>query len=442
MQAVFSPFSRPRVACAWALLLAAVLAGCMTRPLAPPPIAPTPPPAATANPPPPVPPVVQPLPTTFPIQMASVAFAELQGWTRGDPRAALSAFRRSCMVLSARAADASLGGLNYAGTTSDWRQACDGATRVNAENAAATRSFFESMFVPYRLTQANAPGLFTGYYEPELKGSRTRHGRYQTPLYGVPADLVTVDLGQFRDTFKGQRLAGQVMNGRLIPFPARAEIVARGVNAKPLFYVDDPVDAFFLQIQGSGRVVLDDGSVVRAGFAGQNGQPYTAIGAVLVERGELMREMVSLQSIRAWMTAHPDQAQELMNANESYVFFAERAIGDPKLGADGTQGIALTPEASIAVDTGIHALGVPAWLETTVPDPDPTRPDRMFDRLLIMQDTGGAIRGPVRGDVYWGYGAAAASIAGRMRSEGRLTVLLPKSVAARLGPNAGFMGPR
>jgi membrane-bound lytic murein transglycosylase A len=205
-------------------------------------------------------------------------------------------------------------------------EACDDAVETTGDTVQAARGFFESTFVPYRVNEGSQAGLFTGYYEPELRGSRTQHGPYQTPLYGVPADLVTIDLGLFRDTFKGQRLAGKVMNGRLVPYPARAEIVMRGVNAQPLFYVDDAIDAFFLQIQGSGRVMLDDGSVVRAAFAGQNGQPYTAIGAVLVQRGALAREDVSLQSIRAWLGAHPAESAGLMNANASYVFFDEKPL--------------------------------------------------------------------------------------------------------------------
>ena len=205
-----------------------------------------------------------------------------------------------------------------------------------------------------------------------------------------------------------------------------------------ILFVDDPIDAFFLQIQGSGRVVLDDGTVVRAAYAAQNGQPYTAIGSVLIQRGELKREAVSMQSIRAWLVEHPTEAQQLMNTNASYVFFEERPIGDPSLGAAGTHGVLLTPEASLAVDLTVHALGVPVWLDTIAPDADTTKPDRPFQRLLVTQDTGGAIRGPVRGDVYWGYSPDAGSIAGRMRSEGRMTLLLPRSVALRLGPTAEF----
>jgi membrane-bound lytic murein transglycosylase A len=211
-------------------------------------------------------------------------------------------------------------------------------------------------------------------------------------------------------------------------------------QAKPLVYVDDAIDAFFLQIQGSGRIVLDDGSVVRAAYGAQNGHSYTAIGAVLIRRGDLKREEVSMQSIRVWLTQHPEEAQQIMNANASYVFFTEQALGDPTLGAAGALGVPLTPEASLAVDLSMHALGVPVWLEMTVPDPDVTQPERRFDRLMVMQDTGGAIRGAIRGDVYWGYSQEAGSIAGRMRSEGTMTVLLPKSVAMRLGPTADFAG--
>jgi len=385
------------------------------------------------------------MPPTVPLSMrlGQVSFAELRGWAANDPKAALEAFRRSCVAISTRPNDAVLGGVNYAGTAGDWRDLCLAASAIPAADAQTVRGFFEAEFVPYRVTQSSGMGLFTGYYEPQLKGSRTKHGPYQTPLYGIPGDLVNVDLGLFRDTLRGQRIVGQITNGRLIPYPARADIEGSGLSqAKPLLYVDDAVDAFFLQIQGSGRVVLDDGSVVRAAYAAQNGRAYTAIGAVLIQRGELKREEVSMQSIRAWLTAHPEEAPQIMNANASYVFFTEQALGDPVLGAAGAQGVPLTPEASLAVDLSLHALGVPVWLETATPNPDATMSERTFERLLIMQDTGGAIRGPVRGDVYWGYSADAASIAGRMRSQGTMTVFLPKAVAARLGPSAEFAGSR
>jgi membrane-bound lytic murein transglycosylase A len=407
-----------------AVMATGALAGCMT--MAPPPPAP-PPPA---------------MPMVFPLQLTETGFPDLQGWTSADPRAALEAFRRSCGALAQKPDDAPLGGVGYAGTAGEWREACSATAALQNPEPDAARNFFEAEFVPYRLSQGDAHGLFTGYYEPELMGSRSRHGAYQTPLYGLPGDLVSVDLGLFRDTFKGQRLLGRVMNGRLVPYPAREEIVMRGLGqARPLFYVEDPVDAFFLQVQGSGRVMLDDGTMVRAAYAGQNGQPYTAIGAVLIEKGELKREDVSLQSIRAWLMTHPAEAPDLLNANASYVFLSEAPIGDPNLGATGSEGVPLTPEASLAVDLSIHPLGAPVWLEGSAPETDAAAPDRVLDTLLVMQDTGGAIRGAIRGDVYWGYGAGAGSIAGRMKHEGRLTVLLPKPVAARLGPQAEYATP-
>jgi membrane-bound lytic murein transglycosylase A len=403
-------------------------AACATKP---PPAMPPSPPPATSPPPPAM------LPASLRIQ--AVPFGELEGWAESDPRGALEAFRRSCVAIATRPDEAAMGGLNYAGNASDWRQSCLSASVVSTDDPQLVRAFFESEFVSYRLVPSSGASLFTGYYEPQLKGSRTRHDSFQTPLYGIPADLVNVDLGLFRDTLKGQRIVGQVANGRLVPYPARAQIEGSGLpQATPLLYVDDPIDAFFLQIQGSGRIVLDDGTVVRAAYGAQNGQAYTAIGAVLLQRGELKREEISMQSIRAWLLQHPSEAQQIMNANASYVFFTEQAIGDPMLGAAGAQGVSLTPEASLAVDLSLHALGVPVWLETTAPDPDAANPERKFDRLLVMQDTGGAIRGAVRGDVYWGYSADAAVIAGRMRSEGRMTVLLPKAVGMRLGPNAEF----
>ena len=402
---------------------AACLAGCAAIPPAPPAVpAPAPPPAPLA-----------------PLRLDAVQFGELPAWSQSDPRSAVQAFVRSCVALAAKSDDAPLGGVNYAGTAGEWREVCRTAALVPLDDAATARRFFESEFVPYRVAQASGVGLFTGYYEPELRGSRTRRGPYQTALYGSPADLVNVDLGQFRENLKGQRIVGRVMDGRLVPYPSRVEIEG-GALAAPILFVDDPIDAYFLQVQGSGRVVLDDGTIVRAVYAGQNGRPYISIGRILVQRGELTLETVSMQSIRAWLLAHPAQAQPLMNENPSFVFFAEQPIGDPSMGAAGAQGVPLIAEASLAVDLTVHALGVPVWLETTAPDPDPTKPDRIFERLLVMQDTGGAIRGPVRGDIYWGYSADAGAIAGRMHSQGRMTVLLPRSVAARLGSSAELTG--
>ncbi len=376
-----------------------------------------------------------------------MSFGALEGWRDGHPEKGLEAFRRSCTAMLNRAADAPLGGIGYAGKVTDWEDACRLASVTRTDSPDIARAFFERSFVPYRLTQPASEGLFTGYFEPELRGSRTRHGRYQTPLYGVPPDLVRRDMGVYRDTYIG-RMADMIENlmmgagMRFVPYPARADIEREGIPGPPLFYVDDPVDAFFLEIQGSGRVVMDDGTVVRAAYAAQNGQPYTPIGAILLERGQITREELSYQSIRQWLQTHPVEAREVMDFNASYVFFAEKPIGDPKLGAVGAQGVPLTPIASMAVDRSVHALGVPVWLESAAPDPSTFYGNKPFDTLLVTQDTGGAIRGVVRGDVYWGYGAEAGLMAGRMKQPGRMTVLLPHELADRLGARAAFQAPR
>jgi membrane-bound lytic murein transglycosylase A len=383
-----------------------------------------------------------PMPQAGPLRLTALSFAELAGWEAADPRPALAGFQRSCTKLSALADTAPLGASPYAGTAADWRPACTEAATLQPTDAAAARGFFERQFAPYRVSRGDdAQGLFTGYYEPQLKGSRTRHAPYLTPLYGMPGDMVTADLGLFREGLRGQRLTGRVEQNRFVPYYTRADIVKNGLpRAQALVYVDDPVDAFFLQVQGSGRVVLDDGTIVRAAYAGQNGHPYTAVGAVLIQMGEVKREEVSMQSIRAWLAANPDRADVLLDRNASYVFFSLQPLGDPALGANGAEGVPLTPGASLAVDASVHPLGVPLWLDTNAPAPDPAQPDVRLQRLVVAQDTGGAIRGAVRGDVYWGFGPEAGNIAGRMRGMGSLTALLPKGVAARLGPRAEFPG--
>jgi len=347
-------------------------------------------------------------------------FSDLEGWNYTDPQGALAAFVRSCGVMMAAPPETPVGA--YAGTVADWRGVCDAAGKADAN---AARDFFEQWFAPMAI---GGDALFTGYYEPQLHASVARHGRYQTPVYGLPTDLVTVDLGRFRDNLKGEHIAGRVENQRLVPYPARAAIDADGVRAaKTLFYADDPVAVFFLHIQGSGRVSFDDGTTARVAYAGQNGRPYTAIGRTLIAQGELTKDKTSLQTIRAWLLAHPDRARTVMESDASFVFFKEDAIGDPALGAVGSEGVALTPEASIAVDEKSHPLGAPFFAATTLPGGR-----AKFDRLFVAQDTGGAITGPARADVFFGFGARAEALAGEMKQTGRLYVLLPKPVAARI----------
>ena len=353
--------------------------------------------------------------------MARVSFDALPGWTTANADAALQSFRRSCAVLSSRADDAALSGVGYAGTAADWRDVC-----ANASGDA--KSFFAANFIPFALA-APGDGLFTGYYEPEIRGSRTRQGAYQTPVHGMPSDLVRVDLGQFIPKFKGERVSGRVSGNTLVPYANRKEINL-GTKEPVLFYTDDAVALFFLQIQGSGRVVFTDGKTGRIGYAGENGRPYTAIGRTLIAEGVLTRENVSLQTIRAWLLANPARAQGVMEGNESYIFFEERPLGDAALGATGSLGVSLTPGASLAVDPRIHALGAPFYLDAGGPDP--------VQGLLVAQDIGGAIRGSVRGDIFFGFGPDAERRAGAMKAPGRLYVLLPNAVAARIGESKTF----
>jgi membrane-bound lytic murein transglycosylase A len=378
-------------------------------------------------------------PEAGPLRLTPVKFSELPGWTQNDPRAALAAFRRSCAALKKKSPMSRMGGAGYAGSVGDWQGAC-AAAPTNASDAQAARTFFENWFAPVAVSAGDVrEGLFTGYYEPHLRASRTRHGAYQAPIYGLPDDLISVDLGQFRDALKGEHIAGRVEGHTLVPYATRAEIDAKGVDHAPvLFYGDDPVTVFFLHIQGSGRVLLDDGAIVRVAYAGQNGQPYTAIGRTLIAQGALTKENVSLQTIRAWLKANPQNARQVMETDKSFVFFSEQPVGDASLGSAGSEGVALTAGASLAVDLRLHPLGAPFFVSTNVPDPNTAKPDRAFNRLLIAQDTGGAIKGPVRGDVFWGFGKDAEEIAGRMKSHGMLFVLLPKSVAAKLAPHMDY----
>ncbi len=367
------------------------------------------------------------------LRLTRGAFSELTNWLETNTGEAFAAFALSCGAIMAMPEDAPMSGADYGGTVSEWGPACAAAANISVDDGDAIRIFFEAEFVPYWVTEGESEeGLFTGYFEPELRGSTFRQGEFQTPLYGPPTDLVSIDLGLFRENLTGQRLAGRLQEGRLVPYDTRAEIARNGLDqAEELLYIDDPVDAFFLQIQGSGRVQLEDGRVVRVSYAGQNGHPYTAIGAVLIAKQELTRDEVSMQSIRDWLSANPGGAQALLDQNASYIFFTIEPLDDPALGARGTQGVPLTAEASLAVDASAHPLGAPIWLETTVPLSDET--ETPFHRLLIAQDTGGAIRGAVRGDIYWGVGEEAGEVAGRMRSSGKMAVLVPRAVAENIG---------
>ena len=373
-----------------------------------------------------------------------VEVSSLPGWAGDDVSEALPALLRSCDRLLAQPADRPLRPLELGGTPGDWRPLC-GALRVLGETAGEeeVRAVIEREAVAVPLARTDVEetggrpgegsgwsrriGLFTGYFEPLLHGSRRRSERYGVPLYTQPSDLVMVDLGRFRDDLRGRRVAGRVQGGSLQPYDDREAIASGSLAGRglELIWVDDAIDAFFLHIQGSGRVQLDDGTVFRVGYAAQNGHPYHAIGRTLVDLGELTLEEVSLQSIDAWLREHPDRADEVMATNDSYVFFRE-IRGDGPIGA---QGVALTPERSLAVDRQHVPLGVPVWLDAMVPAAAADAPDERRQWLLVAQDTGGAIRGAVRGDVFWGAGERARAIAGRMAHRGRYWALVPRAVA-------------
>jgi membrane-bound lytic murein transglycosylase A len=359
------------------------------------------------------------------LSLTAVSIAELPGWQQDDPSPALQAFRLTCGRWAKLPDDRAMGGQGgVAGTVANWRAAC-----AEAGSATDARHFFETSFAAFAVgNRDDREGLFTGYYEPLLRGSRTPDAAYRYPLYRRPPDLVSVDLGQFDPELEGRRIGGRVADGRLVPYADRAAI-DRGALAGhglELLWVDDPVARFFLEIQGSGQIRLVDGGAARVGFADQNGRPYRAIGKDLIEAGAIPREQMSMQAIRDWLEAHSAEAPAMMARNPSYVFFAELPDLAAAAGPLGAQGVPLTPGRSLAVDRKFLPLGAPMWLDTTVPEPEGDRPLR---RLVVAQDTGGAIRGPVRSDVFWGAGPWAEHVAGHMKSPGQLYLLLPRSLA-------------
>ncbi|UVW29333.1 murein transglycosylase A [Massilia sp. H6] len=395
------------------LVLVAFLAACSTEPPQPgaqPPQALDP--AAPVRMPAPVGPVYVPEQPQPPAPlMTPTVFSALPGWQQDDLRQAWPAFLQSCRAI---------------GKKLDWREVCAAARRVDAADAAAVRRFFEANFVPnlVRSPDGADTGLITGYYEAMLYGSRKRGGVYQTPLYRVPPDLLTVDLGSVYPQLKNMRLRGRLSGKTVVPYSTRTEIARAPLAGKELLWVSDPVEAFFLEVQGSGRVQLDSGDTVRVAYADQNGHPYKTIGRWLVEQGELTVEQSTAQGIRAWIAANPGRRQELFNVNPSYIFFREEKLPDPSLGPKGALGVPLTPGRSVAIDPTILPLGAPLFLATT--EAGSESPMR---RLMMAQDTGGAIRGAVRADFFYGFGPDAMDKAGKMKQRGTLWVLLPRAAA-------------
>jgi len=335
-----------------------------------------------------------------------VAFDRLQGWADDRLAAVIPAFLKSCArflpLPDPTALDASPIVADY-GRIGAWRELCQAAAALPLEDDAAARRFFETAFVPLSVADyGEIEGLFTGYYEIELNGSRQRRGHYQTPIYWRPPEPGAAA------RYSRAEIEDGALSGRGLEF----------------LWVDDPIDAFFLEIQGSGRVRLRNGTTVRVGYDGQNGQPYVAVGRLLVERGVMPRATVTMAAIRDWMKQNPEAGAALRRENPSYVFFRELSRDGPI----GTQGAVLTPQRSLAVDRSFIALGIPIWIEAD----ERFASAESVRRLVVAQDTGGAIKGPVRGDLFWGTGNAAAWRAGVMNARGRYYLLLPRSVADRL----------
>jgi len=340
---------------------------------------------------------------------SQATWQQLPGWQHTDMRLSLAAMLQSCKALKKQ---------------QTWQDMCAQASDLDANDNTLIRQFFEKHFTPWQLHNADGSdeGLITGYYEPLLHGSRTPDERYRYAIYGVPDDLLMIDLSDVYPQLKGLRLRGRLDGQRVIPYYDRRQIEnGHSPRGKELFWVDDPVELFFLHVQGSGRIRLEDGSIVKIGYANQNGHPYRSIGKRLIDMGELSADNVSLQSIRTWARKHPDRLPELLASNPSYVFF--RILPDALPAPIGALGVPLTGEYSLAVDRRTIPLGMPVYLVTTMP-----ASDSPLERLMMAQDTGGAIKGMIRADFFWGFGDKAGELAGRMRQHGRLWVLFPRSM--------------
>jgi membrane-bound lytic murein transglycosylase A len=395
-----------------ALGLSMLLAACAApyKPVvtaAPPPVA-LPPQAAV----PPAPQVAAPASVAPP---AAAAFAPskwemLPDWQALDLAPSWPALMQSCRALKSKP---------------NWQAMCARAEQFGAADSSALRAFYEEWFTPYQVFNPDGSdqGMITGYYEPRLSGSRTRTARFRYPLYAAPDDLLQIDLGDAYPQLKGLRLRGRLQGKRVVPYFNRSEIEAgiTSLKGRELFWVDNAVELFFLQIQGSGRIELQDGKLVKVGYAEQNGHSYVSVGKKLVEMGELKLEEASMQGIKGWAEKNPDKLSGLLAQNPSYVFFRE--LPDGLSAPLGALGVPLTNEYSLAVDPRTIPLGAPVFLSTTLPNsPAP------LNRLMLAQDTGGAIKGAVRADFFWGFGEQAAALAGRMKQQGRMWVLFPKGM--------------
>jgi len=365
---------------------------------------------------------------------AKTSWAQLPGWHHDDLAQVWPIFLRNCLALMRPVAGALSAPARAAPRA--WQPVCAAAAELTKTSPqpsnAAIGQFLQNHLQPWRVLNRDgtpATNTVTGYYEPLVRGARAQTGVYQWPLYAVPEDLLVIDLGALYPELAGKRIRGRLDGRRVIPYYSRTALAAQPPPA--LVWLDDPVDAAFLQIQGSGRVQLNDDlkpgtttptapTTIRMAYADHNGHPYVSIGRWLAERGELPLAQASMQNIRAWAKRNPQRVPEMLNANPAVVFFREEAITDPELGPRGAYGVALAAQRAIAVDPDYVPLGAPVFLSTTWP-----AAKRALNRLVFAQDTGAAIKGAARADFYWGFGAAAGEQAGRMKQRGHMWILWP-----------------
>lgn len=360
-----------------------------------------------------------------PTEYVTASYGDLENWTSDSQALALSAFSKSCGFFLSGPAARKILPERLGGTAGDWQLPCREAEKLASPTDQQARNFFESQFTI--LSYSTEPqGLFTGYFAPEYNGSHKPTEIYNYPLYAVPEDLKVLDLGKFSSALQGKSIIGKVKDGEFVPYKDRENIDNGALDGRnlELVWLKDPVDVFFMHIQGSGVIRFENGERKTFGYAGKNGKAYQAIGRFLIESGEIAEDHMSMQAIRSWIEANPLQAKALMWKNPSYIFFRPLDREAPV----GAMNVELTAGRSLAIDRTYVPLGMPVWLdlEPATEEADPVR------RLVIAQDTGSAIKGRVRADVYWGIGEDAGLVAGPMKEQGRYYFLLPNRLAKRL----------
>jgi membrane-bound lytic murein transglycosylase A len=333
---------------------------------------------------------------------------DLEALSKDDVTKAWPAWQLGCAVLKVKPA---------------WQAVCNEADKLNNPSSMAIVDYFKKNFAVYRTSNldGSTSGLITGYYEPVIEGSRNKNDKYRFPVYARPDDLITVELASIYPELANKRVRGRVVGTKLIPYYNRSEIEAdtSPLQGREFLWVDDQIDLFFLQIQGSGMVHLENGEKMHIGYADQNGQAYQSIGRLLIDKGELTADKASMQGIKDWARNNTGKLRELLNANPSYVFFRELPTGLP--GPIGALGSPILAERVVAIDPRFVPLGAPIFMSTNLPNSN-----KPLNRLMMAQDTGGAIKGGVRADFFWGSGPDAGKMAGSMKQSGRIWVLLPK----------------